>query len=189
MGDSLPVYNMFPSGEDHRPQIDLEKHGYSDEWKELARPFPERVEVLQSNRLAFNCDASDALDWDWYWRVGMWGMWSQRAKDLLWPYARKHLRCFLTTLNDQPYYILHVDKKLAVDCLDRERSDLEFFKSDPASVKRIRKYVFKQELLTDPLVFNIPEVNAILSTRTIRQMVFDAGLKGFHFEDAEHPRW
>jgi hypothetical protein len=114
-------------------------------------------------------------------------MWSQRAKDLLWPYANGCLRCFQTSLNGAPYYILRVAKELAIDCLDRDRSELKYFPKNPNDIMDIKRYAFYRERLHDPMIFHVPERPEILGTQSIKQIVEEAGLKGFRFEDVEHP--
>jgi hypothetical protein len=186
-----PVYYMCRSCEEYRPQIDLEKdslegrdHDWT-EWMQYDEAFPIEVDTVVLRNLSFEVDAPNALEWDWY-SIGFWGMISQRAKDLLWPYARRHLRCFQTTLNGEPYYILHLDKRLALDCLDVHKSKIEYFKCDPDDIKDIKKYAFHLEKLCDPLIFHVLQAREILGTQSIKRMVEEADLKGFHFEDVEY---
>ncbi|HYO24274.1 MAG TPA: DUF1629 domain-containing protein [Lacipirellulaceae bacterium] len=162
--------------------IDFEKHRYWDEWDELKRPFPRGVDTLPCEQLAFTVDLPDALTWHWYSIPGTGGVWSQRAKDLLWPYAGKHLRCFQTTLNGAPYYILRLDDELGLDCLDYKHSELNRFPSS-GRVARILKYVFRSDVIHDPMVFHAKDGSDILCTESIHQMILDVGLKGFVFQD------
>jgi hypothetical protein len=191
MGHVERIYYICPSSEQGRPQIDLESDSLAGiihdwtEWNYFHDDFPIDSEVVVLRNLSFKVDREDALNWDWY-SIGFWGMISQRAKDLLWPYAGKHLRCLQTTLNGEPYYILHLDKRLALDCLDLQKSKIEYFKCDPDDIKDIKKYTFQLEMLCDPLVFHVPQAREILGTQSIKRMVEETDLKGFHFEDVEH---
>jgi hypothetical protein len=174
------IWKMSVSCEIGRPQIG--ETGYWDEWDELKRPFPNGVDTLRCEKLLeFRSDASDALEWDYYGRIG--DVWSQRAKDLLWPYANKHLRCFQTTLNGAPYYILRTDAELGLDCLDFERSKVEYFQCDSNDVKYIHRHYFHLDRITAPLIFFVPEKPILMATDSIRQMVEAAKLKGFLFSD------
>lgn len=121
------VYEMSRSCEDNRPYIDLEKQDLEwDDWGDIDQPFPAGIDTIRSpSTLHFHVDAPDALEWDWY-DPSYPGIISQRAKDLLWPHAEGCLRCFQTSLNGAPYYLLRVDEELATDCLDREKSKIVF---------------------------------------------------------------
>ena len=179
----LTIWKMSVSAEEDRPQVDLEIQGLTwDDWGDMDQPFPDGVDTIQSpSTLHFHVDAPDALEWDWY-SVSYWGMWSQRARDLLWPHARKHLRCFQTTLNGQLYYILRVDEELGLNCLDYDRVELNRFPSS-GRVARVLKYAFRPGVIQDPLIFHAKDSGDILCTESIHQIVLDAGLKGFRFQD------
>ena len=51
---------------------------------------------------------------------------------------------------------------------------------------QIKKYGFREEVLVDPLIFFIPSFPELLGTRSIPQIVRDAGLRGFRFENVEN---
>ncbi len=151
-------------------------------WKVFEQPFPEGVDTLPAPNINFTVDHPDALEWDYYDSYSSEGMWSQRAKDLLWPYTNGCLRCFQATLNGAPYYILRLNKEAAIDCLDHEQSEFTFWdQSLGGDIMDITKYVFRMQVLSDPLIFKIPERKKIFCTQSIRQIVLDAGLKGFWF--------
>lgn len=184
MARAEKIYYMAPSCEIERPQI--WETGYFNEWLELDQEFPAGLDCVTCTELkTFQVRDISALQWDWYGQVGMWGMWSQRAKDLLWPFTNGCLRCFRTSLNGAPYYILRVDSELATDCLDRERSDIQYFESS-GRVMQVKKFVFHEGRISDPLIFHVPEIRDILCTRSVKSIVEDAGLKGFFFQDVEH---
>lgn len=189
MDQNVLVYRMWPCEDEGRPEIDLERdslegidHDWT-EWNKFDNDFPIESEVVPLHNLKFEIDRADAIDWDWY-AIGFWGMISQRAKDCLWPYARKHLRCLSTSLNGMPYYILHSDERLALDCLDRERSELELFKCS-GRVMRVRRFTFRPGLIADPLIFHVSESGCLLCTESIKTLIENTGLKGFQFLDAE----
>jgi hypothetical protein len=180
---------MYPSDDESRPEIDLERdrlagidHDWT-EWIKFDNDFPIDSEVVPLHNLEFEIDRAGAINWDCY-SIGFWGMISQRAKDCLWPYARKHLRCFSTSLNGMPYYILHSDERLALDCLDREHSEIELFKCS-GRVMQVRRFAFRPGLISDPLIFHVPESGGLLCTESIKALIESTGLKGFLFWDAE----
>ncbi len=78
-----------------------------------------------------------------------------------------------------------------VDCLDRERSELEFFRSSPEHVKEVVRYVFIEERLSPCDVFTVPELSdgmfpwaqEIFFTALARNTIEKAGLIGFHFKE------
>jgi hypothetical protein len=162
--------------------LDFELHGYEEEWEELNQPFPDGVDMLSCQYLAFVVDDPRALEWHWYSIPGTGGMWSRRAKELLWPYARQYLRCFETSLNGTPYYILRLDEELALDCLDYHRTELNRFPSS-GRVARVLRYAFRPNTICDPLTFHAKDSSDILCTESVRQMILNAGLKGFSFAD------
>lgn len=174
------VYEMWCSGEEGRPFIDLEKHHLTwDDWGNMEAIFPPGVDVIKSpDTLNFHVDKPEATEWDWY----NYDLISQRAKDILWPYAKGSLRCFETTLNGAPYYILRVDEDLAIDCLDREKSIIRRFPSS-GRVMKIMQHVFHLEKIYDPLIFHISESPSVFCTQSIKQIVEDAGLRGILFRD------
>ena len=91
-------------------------------------------------------------------------------------------------LNDETWFRPIVGHCL--DCLNRGASDLEFF-ADSNRVKRITKYVFRQEMINDIDIFTIPEQNdgmffwvqTIFITDLVRERLETAQLIGFRFDD------
>jgi hypothetical protein len=93
---------------------------------------------------------------------------------------------FLPALvNDMDYAFLIVRR--TIDCLDRDRSILVPFRSDPNSIKTITKYVFKKNLVPKRAIFKIPQRNLIFVTDTIKDEFQKSGLVGFKFIDWENP--
>jgi hypothetical protein len=181
------VYLMERSIEGGRPEIDLEEQQITwDDWGDLESPFPRGLEVLESpSTLRFRVERDDALDWHWY-RASYWGMISQRAKDLIWPFAHGRLRAFKTLINNSPFYILRLDNELGLDCLDTKNAAVEVY-PDSGRIMYVKRYAFHKDRIEDPSVFFVPEKRDLLCTESVRQAVLDAGLKGFSFRDAEQP--
>ena len=118
-------------------------------WNVFEQPFPEGVDTLPAPNLHFTVDHAEALEWDWYDGPDAKGMWSQRAKDLLWPLTNGCLRSFQATLNGAPYYILRLNQEAAIDCLDHQQSEFTFWdQSLGGEIKDITKYVLHKERLS-----------------------------------------
>lgn len=187
------VYRLKYSIESNRPRVDWEAYDPSEgddqwgKWKVFEQPFREGIDTLPAPKINFTVVHPEALEWDWYDGPDTWGMWSQRAKDLLWPLANGCLRSFQAMLNGAPYYILRVYDELAIDCLDRERSQLKFFESS-GRIMDIKKYAFHMEYLSDPMIFHALDCREILCTQSVRQAILDAGLKGFRIENTKQPK-
>lgn len=85
-------------------------------------------------------------------------------------------------INDVPF--LFLNQKAALDCLDRKRSVVTYFKSDPARIMEVKKYCFTQGAIIDPLVFPLPDTNyGLYATQTVKKAVEKARLRGVYFLD------
>jgi hypothetical protein len=71
-----------------------------------------------------------------------------------------------------------------IDCLDYEKSELSYFRSDPHDIKKILKYEFLKDKIWDKVIFKIPEnkLNVPFVTDQFKLEVEKHGLEGFRFE-------
>jgi len=176
------VYLVSPSDEEWRPVIDFTYPMNSENnWGLVDKvlrgvkhdsEYPGVFVVVNDQR---------ATQWDYYSVAGTFDLMSDRAATLIKPFASDYFKFFPAWLNAEPYFMLKSIKRL--DCLDRERSLLVPFPSSPQKFMEIKKYSFRKECISDPLVFSIPERSVLLATESIEQMVRRENLRGFQFID------
>jgi hypothetical protein len=90
-------------------------------------------------------------------------------------------------INSESFYLFYTDRRL--DCLDRQRSELLYFQSDPKQVMEVQRYVFKEERVQPCDVFTVPErsdgiffwCQETFVTDAVRATLEKAGLTGFRF--------
>jgi len=165
------VYELDCSVEEDRPFIDFEQpENARQDWGMINEMIDDRVAVERPISIVITVGSPDALDWDFYMLPGTLGVVSRRAREVLAPFANRHFDFIELRLNDAPYFILRGTCPL--DCLNRSRSELLFFKSNPAKVMEIRRYSFNRSVITDPIMFWIPErTGRIFCTPSVRDAV------------------
>ena len=130
-------------------------------------------------KLTIGCEANH---WDFYCCEASTGVFSPRAIEVLRPYFQRDFPLLPVTVNGQSFFMLHANDQL--DCLDLEKS--EILRLDPPDehvIVMIEQYVFKKQLIDDPLLFSIPERRTFLFvTESIPKIVEEAGLRGFRFD-------
>ena len=61
---------------------------------------------------------------------------------------------------------------------------MEYFRSNPEQVKRVTRFEFRPEALSDPLLFTIPESLArLFATQTALNAAVGSGLTGISFRE------
>ncbi len=74
-----------------------------------------------------------------------------------------------------------------LDVLDLDRSDVEYFRSTPGRVKRVRRYVFKdgvkdQAALAKATMFKVPQLRGpVFAVESVRQAYLESGIPGLRF--------
>jgi len=126
---------------------------------------------------------SDPEAWDIH-ECGPFGMISAAAANVLASFLKTSFELLEVTVGTAPYYFLRgLD---FVECLDRKRSVLHFFKSDPTSIKNVEKYVFRKKLIPRDSLFRIPEApNEVFATDAAASAIRRSNLRGFQLTDAE----
>ena len=181
MAFATRVYELRYSIEEDRPMGD-----FQDPVNKAINWRIPRVDATEEERMQYEpfhviVRCSDALDWDFYSVPGTLGLFSQRAMQVIYPFASQHFVFLEATLNDIPYFVPF--QKSPLDCLDREHSVLVPFPSNPVRVMRIEKHAFHAHLINDPLVFCHTDYRPdFLATQSIPGIVEDARLRGFAFK-------
>lgn len=175
------VYRLEASREPRRPQIDFEipKNGRDAPWLEidgfaLGHRKPEKFPAID-----LTVKHAKATDWDCYRSGAATPMFSERALNVLSP-ALTFFSILKMTINGSEYGLLCRSQTL--DCLDRKQSQITMFPHDPKRIMEIEKYVFRKTLLSDPLLFMIPESDGeLFATDSVKTLVENAGLRGMNF--------
>src|SRR5262249_7441761 len=175
MAKTERVFLVDASSEKGRPVIDfsLPENGRND-WLLVGQVLRgEREEKDYPNVLIF-VHHPEAVNWDMYFGGGNFGLMSERAVDLLEPYASDYFKFFQARLNGESFFFLK--RKRVLDCLDPERSILVPFRCDPTGIKEIKRYRFHMDRIADPLVFTIPETPELFATQSIDSLIRGEGL-------------
>ena len=96
-------------------------------------------------------------------------------------------------INGEPFFLFYTDRR--IDCLDRQRSEIEFFRSSPERVRQVVRYAFAKERLRPCDVFTVPELSdgmffwsqETFLTGLARAAIEETGLVGFRFEELPGP--
>lgn len=120
-------------------------------------------------------------EWDYFSTTGTSGLFSQRAVDALQKLWIGYFDAMPSLLEGQPYYFLHCRE--TIDCLNLYESEIIYFDPpDDHDIMRIRQYAFHKSMLTDPLIFTIPqEPYFLFATDSVPRISEAAGLKGLEF--------
>jgi hypothetical protein len=179
----MTVYELRPTSDDDRPQIDFQHP--------RASATPESVSNLETcatlpspppARL-FGSGPS-TTSWDFFAVPGTLGLFSQRAVELLSPHANGCFGFVPATLDGAPYAF--VVRTGTLDALDHARSELTFFRSNPERVKRVVRHAFRRASLDGVGMFAIPEdLASIYATEGVVRTAELAGLRGLNFDIVE----
>ncbi len=111
---------------------------------------------------------------------------SSKAKNYIESFSIPNLEFVLTRVNNTEFYNLIV--KNVVDCLDKQNSEIAYFRSNPTKIKRIKRYKFNKQNLNSPSIFRLPEVKfPIFVTEDIKNSFEVSDLVGFRFTNYENP--
>jgi hypothetical protein len=175
------IFRIKHSIEEDRPEIDLElpNNGEAIDWLAVGEVLDGDREAEEWPLVSVLVRGRDAIDWDCYGVGGTLGMYSQRAIEAMGA-AIDDFQLFAATMNDVRYYFLRCERKL--DCLDHDRSTLVPYETT-TGIKDIKKYVFFQERIHDPLVFCIPERRSrLFATQSVIDCLRRAGCRGIDIE-------
>ncbi len=140
------------------------------------------VEQYQPLRLATT--GAHAGKWDVFGVPLTFGLFSQAAIDAIGKYMTGYFDLLPAFVDDRKFYLPRLVKQL--DCLDRAKSTIEPFRSNPQSIMLIIKYAFFKDRIPDPAVFAIPERRySMYATDSVKNAAEAAKLQGLYFVDME----
>ena len=109
---------------------------------------------------------------------------NSRAYEILKSYLDKHCQIFEIQSQGEKMYVVNVTD--IIDCLDCEKSEIEYFKSS-GRIKRVLKYAFRQEKIQNTMIFKLPGTGFVNSipfvTEDFKNIVEENNIKGFKFEE------
>ena len=121
--------------------------------------------------------------WDFYETSCGFGALSKKALDLLDPFFQDRFVSMPVFLDGHTYYSPRCLKR--IDCLNRAHSTIEYidFEDGSTDILRIRAFSFDGGLLSDPMIFAIPEKHlGFFCTKSVASLIEDCGLRGFLLE-------
>lgn len=181
----IPVFRIFRLGsslEQDRPQIDFElPENAKLDWDLINQVLDGRVSNENALPINIIVNSTEATKWDFF---GIPGIFSQRAHDLLLPFATNHFAFCKLALNGIPYFI--PKPTIPLDCLDKEKSVIIPYRHDRSRIKDVKVFHFKRDLIPEHVLFWIPELpSRILCTDAIRSLIHTRGFRGFRFDEIE----
>jgi hypothetical protein len=96
-------------------------------------------------------------------------------------------------VNCEPFFMFYTDRQ--IDCLDRERSEIRYFRHSPQRVMQVVGYAFAEDRFWQCDVFTTPELcdgmffwsQQTFVTGAAKAAIERAGLFGFRFEPLPEP--
>jgi hypothetical protein len=178
------VFILMTSWEDERESHELRPKNGS--WNSIGEILRGERPVSEYEPLDLVGPISNAPDWDFYNCPGTLGMLSRRAVEIFEPYLATCFQPLEATVNGSPFFFLRIIS--TIDCLNRERSTIIPFNSDPTDIMRIERYYFKKDLIPDPVLFVIPEGSPhLFGSHSIPGLITKNSLRGIEAIDTEDP--
>lgn len=105
---------------------------------------------------------------------------NEKTYHILEPFIHNCVQVLPAIVKSQKVYVLNFIT--VIDCLNRENSQLIFF-SNSNRIMEIEKFAFNKEMLTDAIVFKIPEEiqSPPLVTEEFKILIEQNEIKGFKF--------
>jgi hypothetical protein len=175
------IFEFAPSVEETRPDIDFaHSANASIDWLAIGDIVDgsRSDDGYQVPNLAVR--GRDACRWHYYSCGGLWLL-SKPLMETVRPRAMPRFQFFPALLNSEPYYF--VGQRVPLDCLDRIRSRVRYFKSNPGKIMQVDEYQFRQGVVSDPCMFYIEESPGFFVTESVKWAVEEAGLtRGVSFK-------
>jgi hypothetical protein len=181
MTEEKTVFEFDYSVEDERPVIAFDTPANQGiDWLRLGAILRGERPSADYHEIRVVVQDPDASSWGIYSVPGTLGLISAEAVERIGRPVFRLYELLPAKINEADYYFLKPMEVLP--CLDREKSEIILFRSNPSRVKEIRKYVFKKAMIPDPLVFSIPESLArLFATPGVYERVVQSRIPGFCF--------
>jgi len=183
---SSAIYALKCSVAEDYPRIDFSCQSDDTDWLLIAemldgeKPIDANYIEKANIKLLLPKKAVDVVNFEFRLMV------SDKAKTLIGSLEIKNINFYKTYVNKVPFF--HLVNLNILDCLDRQKSVVKVFPSDPNRVMKISKYVFQKGLIQDPSIFSIPEkLGNLFCTKKVSDEIFRSKLCGFRIYDIENP--
>ncbi|MCZ2340646.1 MAG: hypothetical protein LC104_02485 [Bacteroidales bacterium] len=172
------IWLLSNSIENDRPEIDFVqvKETNPVDWGLVDDLLHSKVSIEQYTPLNILVEQPEATKYDFYSVPGTLGLVSNRLVDAIGSIAFMNYSTLPVTLNDAQFYLVKCNA--TIDCLDHDNSDFERFRSAPYRIKRIKRYSFRDDMLSDQLVFTIPEQESLFITNGIYDSLCKYAFRG-----------
>ncbi|MCC6126744.1 MAG: hypothetical protein IT426_17415 [Pirellulales bacterium] len=176
------VYRCGWSLKEDRPKINFElEENRRNDWLAVAEVVMTRELPLESYpAISVRVMHPYATDWDCYMMPGASGLFSQRFVDIVGGHALQCFTLLTARLNGEPYYFLYCIR--TIDCLDRERSQIEVFPDDTSQIMDITHYAFVEDRLPEGMLFCIPDIPDLFATEAVAARVQKSALRGVRMD-------
>ena len=177
---TVKIYRHHYSCEGWRPNVDFmdDRNSANDVlgMRKYLRGAPDAPPVFPPIHVVV--EHPNAREWDYYGHMGDYGVISSRALEVLQPFAAPCFDFFEISLNAAPYFVPRLLQ--TIDCLDHDRSVIEWSNRSLTYIKWIHRYAFDTSLLENIGMFTFPERFAwMYATEPVIDAVRTAGLRGF----------
>jgi hypothetical protein len=161
---SRSIFELLPSSELFRPQIDFElAENSSIDWSTVDDVLRGETEDSKWPKVDIRVHGETTTLWDCYAVPGvLGGLLSERIVNVVYPIHDGSFTLFPARVNGMKYVFLRCD--MPTDCFDWAHSDVTTFESDPSQVMEVRKYAFFPDRIKDFGIFSIREFPVLLLT-------------------------
>jgi hypothetical protein len=180
MIDSGQIFEVRTSVEEDRPNIAFDADiNQGIDWRRVDLVLRGLRPATDYELVRLVVQERDATSWGYYSVPGTLGLISSEAIQRIGQEVFRRFQLFPAKLNDVDYVFLKCMEPLP--CLDLAKSEVVPFPSNPQRIMEITKYVFKTDLISDPMLFSIPEVPGLLATKSVFEAISQSRIKGFRF--------
>jgi hypothetical protein len=173
-----------PSFEEERPVIEFDASvNRGIDWGLLDAVLQGERPLTDYQEIGVVVSSSSATSWSFYSVPGTLGLMSTKLVEKIGSAAFNLFHLLPAKLNDAEYFFLKPSKTLS--CLDLAKSEVVYFRNNPTRIKAIKRYAFKKQMISDSLLFSIPDIPGLFATPFIRESVVRSGILGVQFTSLE----
>ncbi len=172
------VYRIKWSIEDGRPQINFDSpKNQGASWTIAGDIVRDERNIDEYTEIEATVSAANASNYHCYLDGIGPGFYSDEVVSILRPHGKNAIRFLPVSLNGARYWLPKFTNR--VNAFDRDKSKFTCYRHDPERVMLIDAFAFKSDLITDPLVFGVPEEPFfLLITQSIYEQVLAKQFRG-----------
>lgn len=187
----MQIYRLSYCLDDDYPTINWDRHSsMADVWLEVDELHKENQPVDELlAKISYRCRLTDRWPQiDCYSMVPGIAV-SERARGVFEEMRIPGMRFLEFCINKEPFFLFFSERR--IDCLDRARSEIEFFPHDKSRVMQVLQYAFLEDRIQSCDVFTVPELSdgmffwsqETFVTESARDAIDRSDLVGFRFAD------